>query len=199
MEYLQKKHCIFLLSGLFLFGCAIISGCLQNNHASEMVPTEKTDQISPLPTQVPPMIITPIPENDSQNNGTLQKLPDFQPGNKDALTYEEMQRLMKNYTPPTPVPESEMARIIFSKSWFTQNDKDPRADRVQLTFPVAWLDNPPVTGDEAVVLLRVPKRVLELDNRNPDPGMITVSYPDMYFKEFPNRSAMNYTLPVMRK
>ncbi|MFA6331311.1 MAG: hypothetical protein WCX22_00015 [Methanoregula sp.] len=132
-------------------------------------------------------------ESGAQKDGTIQKLPDFMPSIKDKVSYEEMQRLMKNYTPPPPVPESDMARIIFSKSWFTQNDKDPRADRVQLTFPVAWLDNPPVTDGEAVVLLRVPKRVLKLDDMNPDPGMITVSYPDMYFREFSNLMMINLT------
>lgn len=137
---------------------------------------------------------TSIPDkNDGQDDGTRPKLPDFLPSISDKLSYDEEQRLIKNYTPTPPVPESEMARIIFSKKWFLQNDKDPQSDMVQLTFPVTWLDKTAVSDNEAVVMLHVPKRLLELQNTNPDPQMMTVSFSENWFKEFPNMSSINFT------
>jgi hypothetical protein len=132
-------------------------------------------------------------ENGAQNDGTTPTLPDFMPSIKDKGSYDEMQQLMRNTTFSPPVPESEMAWIVFSKTRFIQNDENPRADMVQLTFPITWLDTSPVSDDEAVVLLRVPKRLLELGNTNSDPEMITVLYPDTSFREFSNIMAINLT------
>ena len=137
-------------------------------------------------------------ENDVQKDNAIPELPDFMPGIKDKPSYEEMKRLMKTTPSSPPVPESEMARIIFAKTWFMQNDEDPQADEVQLTFPVTWLDTPPVSDDEAIVLLRIPKRLLELGDINSDPEMITVSYPVTRFREFSNLNAINLTPQVQK-
>jgi len=79
-------------------------------------------------------------ENDIQKDDAIPELPDFMPGIKDKPSYEEMKRLMKTTPSSPPVPESEMAWIVFSKTRFIQNDENPRADMVQLTFPITWLD-----------------------------------------------------------
>ena len=59
-------------------------------------------------------------ESNAQNNETRQKLPDFMPSISDKLSYEEEQRLIKNFTSTPPVPETAMARIFFSKTGFMQ-------------------------------------------------------------------------------
>jgi hypothetical protein len=124
--------------------------------------------------------------------GCLQKkqlsedYPTFQPGNKDSLSYEEMKQLMENYTSPTTIPETEMAWIIFSKTWFEQHDENSRPDIVQISFPTTWLNDSPVSDNEPVILLQVPKKFLELNDVNSDPEIFTVSFPAGRFKEFPN-------------
>lgn len=129
--------------------------------------------------------------------GCLQKkeisenLSAFQPGNKDSLSYDEMKLLMENYTPPPTIPESEMTQIVFSKNWFMQNDEDPRTSDVRLTFPITWLNKSPVSDNEPVILLRVPKRLLEMNDVNADPDIMTVSFQAQRFKEYPNLSAVS--------
>jgi len=86
-----------------------------------------------------------------------------------------------------------MANVIFSRTWFIQNDEDPQPDNVQLTFPGKWLDKPEIHGDEPVILLRVPKRLLELNNVNPDPEKITLNFRADRFREFSNVTAINQT------
>lgn len=145
------------------------------------------------------VVTTPQQDNDSLNAGTLQKVPAFQPGINDKLSYNEEQQLLKKYVPTPSVPESEMAQVIFSKTWFTQNDKDPQSDMVQLTFPVTWLNTPDVSDNEAIVMLRVPKKMLELDDTNSDSGMITVSYPETMFEGFSNLNEKDVTLQERQK
>jgi thioester reductase-like protein len=126
-----------------------------------------------------------------QKNESSENISVFQPGNKDSLTYEEMQQLMDNYTSPTPIPESKMEKVVFSKTWFVQNDMDSSPDNVQLTFPREWLDKPEVSDDVPVILLRVPKRLLEMNDINTDPNMITLNFRADRFKEFPNLTAVD--------
>jgi hypothetical protein len=139
------------------------------------------------------------PESDAVNVVTLQKLPAFQPGINDKLSYEEEHQLIKNYSPSPPVSESDMVQVIFSKAWLLQNDQDPRPDMVQVTFPETWLKNPVVKEDEAIVMLRVPKRMLELDNTCKDSGLITVSYPENMFEGFLNLTDKNVTIQERQK
>ncbi|MDD1702522.1 MAG: hypothetical protein LUQ31_06045 [Methanoregula sp.] len=191
MGHLQKNWYVVLLTGLLLFGGILISGCSYTDQTSDKVPSEKPGLIT---TTLEPQdsIARPSQENNSVNNNeTVPTLPDFMPGIEDKPSYEEMQQLMKNYSPPSPVPESEMAWIIFSKEWVMENDEDPDSDVVQLTFPATWLNKSPVSDDDAVVLLRVPARLLELQNTNPD--MVTVTFSKDQYKEFPNISAINLT------
>jgi len=131
-------------------------------------------------------------EIDKQTDAGAQKLPAFMPSIKDKISYAEMKRLEKEYVPPEPIPESEIVQIIFPKTWVTLNDKDSRADKVELTFPVSWLDKSPASDDEPVVVLRVPEKLLELLDSNPDPEMITISYPNGRFKEFPTMKEINF-------
>jgi hypothetical protein len=131
-------------------------------------------------------------ETDKQSDAITQKLPAFMPSIKDKISYAEMKRLEKDYVPPEPIPESEIAQIIFPKTWVIRNDEDSRADKVELTFPVSWLDKSPASDDEAIVVLRVPRKLLELIDTNPNPAMITISYPNGRLKEFPNLKEINF-------
>ena len=70
---------------------------------------------------------------------------------------------------------------------------------VQLTFPVTWLNTPDVSDNEAIVMLRVPKKMLELDDTNSDSGMITVSYPETMFEGFSNLNEKDVTLQERQK
>jgi len=116
--------------------------------------------------------------------------PDFQPGIIDKLSYEEEIECLKSLTPTPPLSESDIAQIILSKTWFLQNDEDARLEIVKITFPTNWLNKAPVNESESIVLLRIPKRMLELDNTNVDPGQITVSYPVDMFKFYSNIDEM---------
>lgn len=142
------------------------------------------------------VVITPSSEeNDKSNNAVvLQKLPSFQPGINDKLTYDEKKQLMKNYTPSPSMSESEIAQIIFSKDWFSQNSKKTELDMVEVTFPTKWLDAPEIRSDEAIVMLRIPKKMLELDDMNSNLDMITVSYSEKMFEEFSTLDEKNKTL-----
>lgn len=130
---------------------------------------------------------------------TLQKLPVFQPGINDKLSYDEEQSLIKNYTPSSPVPEEDMVEVLFSKTWILQNDSDPRQDTIQLTFPETWLKKAEVQDDEYIVMLRVPRRMLELDNVSKDPRLISVSYPEYMFEGFSNRIEKNKKIQEQQK
>ena len=108
-------------------------------------------------------------------------LPSFIPGKHNRKIPQ-----MFNYTPTPPLPESELVNVLFSKAWLLKNDKDPRPDIIEITFPKSWMDSPQITNDEPVALLRIPKKMLALDDQNEDPGVITVSYPTNMFKFYQN-------------
>jgi len=116
--------------------------------------------------------------------------PDFQPGIIDKLSYEEEIECEKSLPSTPSLPESDIAQIILSKTWFLQNDEDARSEIVQITIPTNWLNKAPVNESESIVLLRIPKRMLELDNINVDPSQITVSYPVDMFKFYSNIDEM---------
>lgn len=177
-----------MISSLLIVGCIIVNGCIQKETASGIVTAGIMDNITPLSTVVPLVVITPMPENNNQPNGT-PSAPPFYFTSKN-ISYEDMKMWEKNFTQPSPIPESEMARIIFSKTWFIQNDTDPRQDEVQITFPGTWLDKSPANDNEPVILLQIPKRELELINSNSDPKMVTIIYRAERFSEFPNMTAV---------
>ena len=191
MKIICEKHCIAFLGGIFIFGIVMISGCVYPNQMSDTLFKNKPDPFSQAPT-----LFSPTGPSISQENGTSANRiplehPEIKYGINEKLSYDEEKRLIQNFTPSSTIPESEMARIIFSKSWFLQNDEDPQPDIVRLTFPAAWQNSSQVNENESVVLLRVPKRMLEIDDSNPDPLAITVSYPYRYFREYSNLQAIN--------
>lgn len=65
---------------------------------------------------------------------------------------------------------------------------------VEVTFPAKWLDAPEIRSDEAIVMLRIPKKMLELDDMNSDLDMITVLYSEKMFEEFSTLDEKNKTL-----
>jgi len=89
-----------------------------------------------------------------------------------------------NPNPPssTPLPESEMTRIIFSRQWLLENDQDPGERYVKITFPESWLREPPniPEGDEAVEL-RIPALWLAHNNESDNPDEITASFSVRFF------------------
>jgi hypothetical protein len=120
-----------------------------------------------------------------------KELPAFQPSIRDKLSYEGKLRLMENLTSTPPLPESDLARIIASEAWFLQNDEDARPDMVKMTFPADWLNKTEVSGNEPIVLLRIPKKMLELDDTNEDPDLLTIAYPINMFGFYTNISVMD--------
>lgn len=85
-------------------------------------------------------------------------------------------------TPSSPVPESEMVHLIFSRAWILENDQRPSEGTVKVTFPESWLREPPTIaeGDDAVELT-VPLRMLLDHNTSKNPDEVTVTFPDYYF------------------
>ncbi|MDW7726715.1 MAG: hypothetical protein SCH70_06300 [Candidatus Methanoperedens sp.] len=118
-------------------------------------------------------------------------LSPFQPSINDKLSYEEELRLIKNYTPTPPMPDSDIARIVVPEAWLLPNDEDARIDIVKITFPVDWLNKTQVSDNEPIVLLRIPKKMLGLDDTNEDPNRITISYPVDMFEFYTNITAMS--------
>jgi hypothetical protein len=124
-----------------------------------------------------------------------------------AVLYSMEDKL--KYPPPdnlsTPLPESEIARIVFSKAWLLQNDEDAKPDVVKITFPTTWVDEkyllsstvPPVGGqikeisaDEPIVMLSLPKEMLKSFDINQDPDIITISYPADKLEFYKNIAAL---------
>lgn len=131
MGYQQKKWCAGLLTGLLLFGCILISGGSSPDQTPDKVPLEKPGTITLTTTLAPQGSVTlSLQENDSQNTETVPTLPDFLPGIDEKPSNEEMQQLMKNYSQPSPAPESERARIIFSNDTY---DEFPNVSATNLT------------------------------------------------------------------
>jgi hypothetical protein len=84
--------------------------------------------------------------------------------------------------PSTPLPQSEMIRITFSRTWLLENDVEPDEGTVTITFPESWLREPPEIPDgEETVELAVPTRLLMDHNMSDNPDEITVTFPDRYF------------------
>lgn len=104
-------------------------------------------------------------------------------------------KLLQLYlTPPAEPPE--MARIVFSEAWLSQNDEDPMPDIAEITFPAAWINEnragieARVGADEPVVVLSVPKVILRAINTSEDPDMITISCRMSWFGSYENIAAM---------
>jgi hypothetical protein len=93
------------------------------------------------------------------------------------------------FRPPmtsTPLPESELTRITFSKKWLLGNDIEPDPATVKITFPSSWLEEPPPVGeDDEPVTLTVPTDMLNAHNESVNPGEITVVFPVSYFEGLP--------------
>ena len=100
-----------------------------------------------------------------------------------------------NIHPTPPVPECEMARIVFSEAWLSQNDEDPMPDVAEITFPAAWINENRAGADEPVVVLSVPKVILRAINTSEDPDMITISCRMSWFGSYENIAAMNENKP----
>jgi hypothetical protein len=84
--------------------------------------------------------------------------------------------------PSTPLPQSEITRVVFSREWLIANDAESDPGTVEITFPASWLDEPPdVFEDEDTVELSVPTRLLMDHNTSDNPGEIAVKLPDHYF------------------
>ena len=84
--------------------------------------------------------------------------------------------------PSTPLPQSEITRIVFSREWLIVNDADPDPGTVDVTFPASWLEEPPdIPESEESVELAVPTRLLMDHNTSDNPDEITVTFPSRYF------------------
>ncbi len=87
--------------------------------------------------------------------------------------------------PPSipPLPESEIARIIFPKNWLLANDAEPDPSTLKITFPRSWLHNaPPLPEGETAIRLIVPYLLLEEHNESKNPEELTVVFPVRYFE-----------------
>ena len=187
---MYEVNYIIILCGIFLLESVFMAGCLFPALTSRTIFEDGQDTIIQVTTPNSQNIAKPSQEYDVINQSlTKPSVNGF--GINDKLSYEEEQLLIQNYSPSDLVPESDMARIIFKKSWLVQSDEDPRSGTVRLTFPATWLNTSFVSNNESLVLLRVPKRMLDQDDTNSDPEMITVSYPKRMFMEFSSMNAIN--------
>jgi len=90
-------------------------------------------------------------------------------------------------TEATPVPESEMVRILFDEEWFNKNDKDPDPHSVYITFPRTWMETGKSDSYNSTggIELAVPRQLLLDDNESQNPDEITVRFPNAYFNGLP--------------
>ncbi len=87
------------------------------------------------------------------------------------------------WTSSTPLPQSEMTRITFSRDWLIENDVEPNPATIRVTFPSSWLETQPAIPEgEATVELSVPTRLLMDSNTSKNPDELTVTLPNRYFK-----------------
>ncbi len=85
--------------------------------------------------------------------------------------------------PSTPLPQEELTRITFSRTWLLENDVEPDEGTVTITFPESWLQEPPTIPDgEEAVELSVPERLLMDHNTSANPDEITVTFPSYHFE-----------------
>jgi hypothetical protein len=90
------------------------------------------------------------------------------------------------YGPPsissTPLPQTEMTRITFSRLWLIANEAERDLRTVEITFPASWLDEPPdIAEGEETVELALPMQHLMDHNTSDNPDELTVTFPDYYF------------------
>jgi len=91
------------------------------------------------------------------------------------------------FEPSTPVPESEMTRITFSRDWLLENDHSAGEGTVTITFPASWLEEPPVIPErQETIELVVPTRLLMDHNMSDNPDEIAVTFPAYYFAGLEN-------------
>jgi len=96
------------------------------------------------------------------------------------------------------VPESEMVHIIFSLNWILTNDIEPDPYTVKITFPVFWLTEAPALLDsDTPIDLSVPRQLLNDHNESNDPGLITIVFPNKYFKGLPASTETPKKLPQL--
>ncbi|MCK9357409.1 MAG: hypothetical protein M0R22_09755, partial [Dehalococcoidia bacterium] len=85
------------------------------------------------------------------------------------------------FTSSTPLPESEMTRITFSRKWLLENDQDPGESYVKITFPESWLREPPHIPEDEAVEVRIPTLWLKHNNESDNPDEITASFSVRFF------------------
>ena len=85
-----------------------------------------------------------------------------------------------------PLPKSELAYIVFSKTWLLENDQNENPDIIKVTFPISWLNRQPEISRGDRVVLNIPKRMLMLNDSDKDSKTFTVSLPVDMFKGYSN-------------
>lgn len=116
--------------------------------------------------------------NDSADG---EELPTFRPSIADKMKY---QKFYKQENPAVPINESELTHLLFSGRWVEKHDQDPRRNVVKLTFAASRLNELPKgrgTASDSGYKLRIPKKMLLMDDMDEDPETITIRYPkDMF-------------------
>lgn len=86
----------------------------------------------------------------------------------------------------SPIPESEMVTIVFSRAWIKANDESSNPDAINVTFPASWVTDPPaVEPPDTPLTLHIPQRMFESLDTDPDPDTIRASLPIEFFEELP--------------
>ncbi len=127
------------------------------------------------------------------------------------LTAESLENVpWKELQPATPLPQSEILNLVFSREWLSIHDTnpDPQIFNVTMTteeFNSSFAPDPvdptlfrqtEVEDDKPVALLNMPKNMFA--RFNDDPEKVTINFPDSFFRFYDSINALHEDLDRRR-
>jgi hypothetical protein len=125
----------------------------------------------------------------------------------DQLTTEALEYVPWNeLQPATPLPQSEILNLVFSREWLDTHDTnpDPQIFNVTMTleeFNSSFAPDPEdpklllhhaVEDDNPVAFLNMPKTMFASFNH--DPSVVTINFPDSFFRFYDSLEALHRDL-----
>lgn len=123
------------------------------------------------------------------------------------LTAESLENVpWRELQPATPLPQSEILNLVFSREWLSTHDTnpDPQIFNVTMTteeFNSSFAPDPvdptllrqtEVEDDKPVALLNMPKNMFA--GFNDDPGKVKINFPDSFFRFYDSMNALHEDL-----
>jgi len=119
------------------------------------------------------------------------------------LTKETLEKVpWKDLEPATPLPQSEVLNLVFSRDWLDTHDTNPDPQIFEITMTVEdynasfvpdsndpdLLRHAAVRDEKPVALLNMPKDMFE--RFNDDPSLVKIHFPDSFFRFYDSMDAL---------